>query len=474
MTNPLQPIEQALDSVRAAWVEALPAFNPVGGDAQLEIEQMSGAGVVAVTKAVTQLRRDVDAMLARLAAEVSQRSSAEFGVDGLAKQQGFHNPVRLLAASTGGTTGEAAKLIGVGESTRSRSSFTGERLPAKHPAVAEALERGSISVDAAAVITGMFERVWSRVDREQAMRYESELVSFAVGNSLSLVIRAVKLAEARLDHDGVEPRDEQRRQERSLTIREDRHGMLHLNARLDPATAAPVKAAIEAIVSDALRRARGADAECEATATGESAAAGGRVVTETRSIPQMQADALAELARHCLGCTDAPASVVKTTVVVRIDLESLKSGLGVAQIDGIDQPVSAATARRMAADAELIPVVLGGASVPLDLGRASRLFTRAQRLALAERDGGCASCGQNVGYVEAHHIAWWERDTGPTNLSNGVMLCSFCHHTIHREGWQIRATPNEVWFIPPPHVDPDQIPRLGGRARFELSAARAA
>jgi hypothetical protein len=62
--------------------------------------------------------------------------------------------------------------------------------------------------------------------------------------------------------------------------------------------------------------------------------------------------------------------------------------------------------------------VLGAESLPLDLGRAARLFTKAQRLALGERDGGCASCGQNIGYVEAHHIDWWERDTGPTDLSN--------------------------------------------------------
>ena len=52
------------------------------------------------------------------------------------------------------------------------------------------------------------------------------------------------------------------------------------------------------------------------------------------------------------------------------------------------------------------------------------------------------------------------------------MLCSFCHHRMHRENWGIRATRDSVWFIPPPHVDPARIPRLGGRARFELSAAR--
>ena len=159
---------------------------------------------------------------------------------------------------------------------------------------------------------------------------------------------------------------------------------------------------------------------------------------------------------------------------MRIDLDALVDGIGHARIDGLEQPISAATARRMAADAELIPAVLGGDSVPLDLGRAARLFSRAQRLALGERDGGCASCGQNVSYVEAHHIDWWHRDRGPSDVDNGVMLCSFCHHMVHRDGWGIRAGRNEVWFIPPPHIDPHQVPRLGGRARFELARARTA
>jgi hypothetical protein len=157
---------------------------------------------------------------------------------------------------------------------------------------------------------------------------------------------------------------------------------------------------------------------------------------------------------------------------VRLDHDALVEGLGHARIDGIDQPISATTARRMSADAQLIPAVLGGEGLPLDLGRSARLFSRAQRLALAERDGGCASCGQNIAYVDAHHIRWWERDAGPTDLHNGVMLCSFCHHRIHREGWGIRADRTEVWFIPPPHVDPERTPRLGGRARFALPASR--
>lgn len=189
--------------------------------------------------------------------------------------------------------------------------------------------------------------------------------------------------------------------------------------------------------------------------------------------PQMQADALAALARHTLGCNSTLAPLAKATVVVRLDLDTLRDAVGHASIDGIDEAISAGAARRLAADAGIIPAVLGGDSVPLDLGRTARLFSAAQRIALAERDGGCASCGQNIGYVEAHHIRWWERDAGPTDLSNGVMLCSFCHHRMHREDWGIRASADRVWFIPPPHVDPSRTPRLGGRARFALAAEHA-
>ena len=462
MEQPLQRLEHDLESLRAAWGGAMPALGAIGGSAQVELEQMSDAGLVAVTDALAAVRRDADALLARAAAEVSKRSSSQLGESNLARSQGYHNPVRLIAASIGASRGDAAKLIAVGTATAERQSFGGERVPARHPHVAAALSAGTIGVDAASAITTMLERVRLRADSRLADTAEAALVELAADVPLDLLHRGIREAEARLDADGVEPREEALRTERSLTMREDRAGMVHLHARLDPETAAPVKAAIEALVSDALRRREPAPRDAAP------------VVDDERSIPQIQADALAAIARHVLGCEQTLAPLVKTTVVVRLDLATLIEGLGHAGIDGLDQPISAATARRMAADAELIPAVLGGESVPLDLGRASRLFTRAQRIALAERDGGCACCGQNIAYVEAHHIDWWDRDTGPTDLSNGVMLCSFCHHRIHREGWIIRATRSEVWFIPPAHVDPTRSPRLGGRARFALRGSEAA
>jgi hypothetical protein len=75
----------------------------------------------------------------------------------------------------------------------------------------------------------------------------------------------------------------------------------------------------------------------------------------------------------------------------------------------------------------------------------------------------------DVRYVEAHHIDWWKRDDGPTDLDNGVLLCPPCHTRIHQDGWRIHVKDGQVWFRPPPHVDPDQKPRLGGKARYGLS-----
>ena len=459
---PLAALQRDIAALCEEWAGSAPAWGAVPGATQLEVEQMSDSGLMRVTDALARVRRDVDVVLARVAAEVTKRSGREFGDTGLAKAQGFHNPVRLIAASTGASRADAQRLIAVGAATAQRQTFSGELVPSRHPHVAAALDAARIGIEAAAAITSMLDRASTRAGAGNVDIVEAALVDLAARVPLETLIRGVREAEARLDPDGVEPREELLRLERSLTMREDARGMVNLHARLDPESAAPVKAAIEALVSDVLRRREARDGD------------GGSVVDDARSIPQIQADALAALARHSLGCNQTLTPLAKTTVVVRVDLDALVSGLGHAVIDGFDQPISAATARRMAADAELVPAVLGGESLPLDLGRATRLFTKAQRLALGERDGGCASCGSNIAYVEAHHIDWWERDTGPTDLSNGVLLCSFCHHMIHREGWEIRPGPSEVWFIPPPHVDPARVPRLGGRARFDLRDACAA
>jgi len=462
--SPIDRLTEELGRLADAWSGTQPA--PGWSAASEMFEAASGSGLVRVLAAAGRMRRALDAFMVRAADEVAKRSAAQFGAEGLAKQQGFASPARLVAAVTGGAQSEAARWLAVGEATRRRIAFSGDTCPARCEQVRVALDEGEISTDAAAAITGMLRRAERRADAALLGPYEHQLVQFAAGQPLKLVTRAVALAEARLDPDGAAPADEQRYADRGVTLVEDGTGMLRLHGRLDPISAAPIKAAFDAFVSDALR-ARGSAPALAGGGDPAIASSAGPAMTDQRSVPRLNADALTELAKHALGCRSAPGALPRTTVVVRLSLEALREGVGLAEIDGIDQPIAAGSVRRLAADAEVIPAVLGTDRVPLDLGRSARLFSPAQRLALLERDGGCASCGANVTYAEAHHIEWWARDAGATDLANGVMLCSSCHHRVHDQGWGIRADGSRVWFIPPPHVDPAQVPRLGGRARFE-------
>ncbi|WP_251041377.1 HNH endonuclease signature motif containing protein, partial [Arthrobacter sp. ISL-30] len=132
------------------------------------------------------------------------------------------------------------------------------------------------------------------------------------------------------------------------------------------------------------------------------------------------------------------------------------SGSGVFAFTG---PVSAAVIRKMACDAELLPVVMGTEGQILDIGRASRVFPPHIRKAITARDLGCAfpGCTMPAPWCEAHHITYWSHG-GTTSTSNGTLLCSH-HHLIHKEHWQIQVQNDIPWFIPPPHIDPQRKPR---------------
>lgn len=444
MTRALDLLPPEVDAVRGLWTTD-------------EAGALTDAQLVEVNDRYCRMRRMLDADQAQIAAEITRRSRPELGPDSLAKMHGFRNPTALIAATGGTSNGEAARLVKVGEATTPRQLLSGERAPARHPHVADALHTARLTTAAASAIITMLDRVALRAGREAIDAAERTLVDQALGLTTDQLSRVLARAEAWLDPDGVAPREDELREEHRLTMREV-DGMLEINARLDPEHAAPVKVAIEAMVSAEMRATR------DAARSGAADPAAPR-----RSVVQMQADALVRLCEHALGCERRDLPLEGATVVVRISHDDLVNGTGCATIDGLSAPVSVATARRMAAGGELISCVLGGSGEILDWGRTKRLFTRTQRLALVERDGGCASCGAPPGQVKVHHIRWWARDAGPTDLANGVLLCESCHHRIHDNGWEIRVdgigVRARVWFIPPPEVDRARTPRLGGRAR---------
>ncbi|WP_460782644.1 DUF222 domain-containing protein [Microbacterium tumbae] len=443
MKNPMQGLVEAVDALRSAW-----------GDAP-DVAGLTGSPLIGLLDALGLVHRLTDAALAEVAARIAEESRPELGAESLAKQQGFRNTAQLVAAGTGASTGEAVRLVKAGEATAPRMTFGGEPAPARHPHVAEALRAGRLGMPAASRIVTMLDRVAVAAGRERVQEGERLLAEQAPGLSLDQVGKLIVRVEAWLDPDGVEPRAEEARAARSMTMFE-RDGSLHITAVLDAIAGASVKTAIDGYVS-AQFQARGSDPDEE----------------DRRTVAQLRADALAALADHALGCEQKDVPLNGARVVVRIDLPSLESGTGIGTIDGIDQPISATAARRLAAGGGVIPWVCGSEGEILDWGREKRLFTLAQRLALVERDGGCAMCGLPPSMTKAHHLRWWHRDAGRTDLADGVLLCETCHHRIHDNGWEIlvegAGVRAKVWFTPPPHVDPARTPRLGGRARYDLA-----
>ncbi|GAA1960796.1 HNH endonuclease signature motif containing protein [Nocardioides panacihumi] len=134
------------------------------------------------------------------------------------------------------------------------------------------------------------------------------------------------------------------------------------------------------------------------------------------------------------------------TVVVTMSLETLVGGLRAAHLDTGDA-ISPGLARRLAAQAGVIPAVLGTCSEVLDLGRKARLYKKKQRLAMVVKQGGtCAvdSCQRSAVWGEAHHLVPWHLG-GQTDLENGVMVCSR-HHTLadHPDFQVTRLRPGRI------------------------------
>jgi Domain of unknown function (DUF222)/HNH endonuclease len=159
------------------------------------------------------------------------------------------------------------------------------------------------------------------------------------------------------------------------------------------------------------------------------------VAHDPRSPAHRRADALLDLCR--LAANQAPtAGGEKPHVTVTVDWVTLR-GAGTATL-GSGVPVTAVTARRLACDATVIPAVLGSAGEPLDLGRAARLVSTAQRRALILRDQGCRfpGCDRPPQWTDAHHLVSWANG-GPTNLDNLISLCRWHHTAVHEGGWTL-------------------------------------
>jgi 5-methylcytosine-specific restriction protein A len=166
---------------------------------------------------------------------------------------------------------------------------------------------------------------------------------------------------------------------------------------------------------------------------------------------ERNAAALVEICRFALGHDNiGEVNGERPNLVVTIKLEDLENRARGALLH-TGGSLTPAQLRRIACDADLIPIVLGEHGEPLDIGRADRRIPLRTRRAVAARDGGCAhpGCDRPPSWCEVHHVIEWQHG-GETKPENLVMLCCAHHDQIHSTEWTIDMSTGIPKFIPPP------------------------
>lgn len=154
-----------------------------------------------------------------------------------------------------------------------------------------------------------------------------------------------------------------------------------------------------------------------------------------------------------LEAVTSPAGNPRSALVVHVDLQTLTGGRHAESLSETDSGVALPvdTMRRVACDADLIPVVLDGKRVVLDQGRAKRLATAEQRTAIETMQATCShpDCTVTIDDCRIHHVVPWRRG-GRTDLANLAPVCEPHHHLVHEGGWTLTMTADRVatWVRP--------------------------
>ncbi|MGV1009336.1 MAG: HNH endonuclease [Dermatophilaceae bacterium] len=152
------------------------------------------------------------------------------------------------------------------------------------------------------------------------------------------------------------------------------------------------------------------------------------------------------------------AGGARGSVIVTMPLTDLQQRVGAATVLGTlagDTLLAPETARRLACDAQVIPMLLGSHSEVLDHGRAERLFTTAQARVVLLRDRHCSfpDCRTPAFWCQVHHVRHW-LDGGLTDIDNAALLCGRHHTIVHRDRVTATVTPTAVhWDTTPGSYD---------------------
>ncbi len=411
-------------------------------------DALEGLGVDQLRAHVAVLRR-----LDGLTAAALARASRAAHRTGLTEADGASSTTEWIKSATGKGGRDASRLVRLGANLDDM------------PGTADALARGDIPLESADAMT--------QAARDGRLgtpdQVEDQLLDAARTSTPEGLRTAIR--QRQQDADGAALLADERRQHarrRASLHRNDRDGMWDLHARLPDEIGSLVATAFDAF---------------------ERADALGTPTELHRSHPQRLADALADMTRTVLDHDLAAGTggIARPHLTAIVDADLLRADLTSPHATEPDAPDAAVTPddavwadfapgeldwggilspqalRRLLCDAAVSRVVLDGASMPMDIGRASRSWPEPQRRAINARDRSCRgpNCTRPIAWTSVHHIQWW-RNHGVTAVHNGVALCHHCHRLVHDHGWTVRLHPQDgevTWTAPDGRQFIDLLPQ---------------
>lgn len=335
------------------------------------------------------------------------------------------------------------------------------------PEVGEALRRGDLGVKHVQVLAGVaadYPRLLAHLQAAQ-----TEIVELAIVSEPPQFRRYLTALCLRLDP--MAAAEDRKRRDREFYFRAS--VLMDGQVRVDGMLPADVGGLLVAALESARRDCTDEAASDGAASDGVASDAFGRPITgpqpvDFRAVGQRNVEALHRILSIAANVDGGLSSVAgqRPSVSVTIPLETLTAEPGESVVCGWlerfgvpSQPISTDTARRLACDSSLRPLVVDSQGQLVVFGSASRVIAPSMRALVVRRDRHCRFSGCRARIDEVHHVIFFSHG-GPTRSDNLLGLCWHHHHLVHEGGWQLVGDANadikgtgpdgRVWTTGPP------------------------
>src|SRR5216684_2472453 len=280
------------------------------------------------------------------------------------------------------------------------------------PQTSKALADGDISYRHASLI--------ARTSEQLGDRMEAHAEEILVTAAKKLDPQSLRQVTAHLRHclqpDEVLRDANEAHEKRFLYLSQTLGGVFYLNGRLDAEGGAVLQTALNSVM-------------------------GPPAPDDDRTARQRRVDAAVEMARRQLDGGRLPeVGGQKPHLMVTVDMATLakEPGSRAAELEWA-QPIPAETARRLACDCTITPILCGAESHQVEVANSSRVIPPAMKRALIARDKHCRfpGCDMPPAWTDGHHIKHWA-DGGPTELWNLLLFCRRHHRLFHEGGWKLQ------------------------------------